>query len=160
MLLYWRIKAFKRPGWNKELTIKTWPRKFEKVSSWRDFEVYDDEGNLAIIATTEWVLIDVERQRVAKITEEMVDQYGLVKKSAFEEESKGKLKPNEEMEKIYEYTAKRRDIDANHHVNNVNYLELAYDAFPKEIDLDFGNFEIYYKKQIKLRRKCISMLWI
>lgn len=42
MLLYWKVKTFKRPRWNTELTIKTWPRKFEKVSSWRDFEVYDE----------------------------------------------------------------------------------------------------------------------
>ena len=158
MLLYWKIKVLKRPGWNKELTIKTWPRKFEKVSSWRDFEVYDDKGNLAIIATTQWVLIDVKREGIAKITEEMANQYGVVEKSVFEEELKGRLKPDENVEKIYEYTAKRKDIDANHHVNNVNYLELAYDAFPKEINLDFSDFEIYYKKQIKLRRNCSYML--
>lgn len=54
------------------------------------------------------------------------------------------------MKKIYDYTAMRRDLDANHHVNNVNYLELAYEAFPKEVSLDFSNIEICYKKQIKL----------
>ena len=54
------------------------------------------------------------------------------------------------MEKIYEYTAKRRDIDVNHHVNNVNYLEFAFDAFPKDLEIKFNNIEIQYKKQIKL----------
>ncbi len=55
------------------------------------------------------------------------------------------------MENIYKYTAVRRDIDANHHVNNVNYLEFAYDALPEKINLNFENLEIFYKKQIKLR---------
>jgi len=41
MLLNWKIKIIKRPRWNTELTVKTWPRKFERVSSWRDFEVYE-----------------------------------------------------------------------------------------------------------------------
>ncbi|MCI8621755.1 MAG: hypothetical protein HFJ50_08875 [Clostridia bacterium] len=54
------------------------------------------------------------------------------------------------MEEITEYTAVRRDIDANKHVNNVIYLELAYQALQKEIDLNFKDIEIYYKKQIKL----------
>ncbi len=42
MLLYWKIKIYSRPKWNTKLIVKTWPRKIEKVSSWRDFEVYDE----------------------------------------------------------------------------------------------------------------------
>lgn len=158
MLLYWKVKTFKRPKWNTELTIKTWPRKFERVSSWRDFEVYDDKENLILIATTEWVLIDVEKQKVAKITEKMANEYEIVSKSVFQEDIKGRLKPEENMIKTHEYTARRRDIDTNHHVNNVNYLEFAYDAFPENTKVDFNNIEIYYKKQIKLRRNSINML--
>ncbi|MDE5830715.1 MAG: hypothetical protein K2H53_03430 [Clostridia bacterium] len=158
MLLYWKIKVIKRPCWNAELKVKTWARKFEKVSSWRDFEVYDKEGNLVIIATTEWVLIDVKKQSIAKITENMQDEYGLIQQSVFEEEPKGKLTQGDKITKIYEYTARRRDIDANHHVNNVNYLEFAYDAFPKNLEADFNNIEIYYKKEIKLRRNCVYMV--
>lgn len=108
-------------------------------------------GNLIVKGTSEWVLIDAKKQRVSKITEDMKEEYGLVQKAAFDEEIRGKIKEPENMKKIYDYTATRRDIDANHHVNNVSYLDLAYDAFPKEIEIDFENFEIYYKKQIKLR---------
>lgn len=159
MLLYWKIKTVKRPHWNEELTVKTWARKFEKVSSWRDFEVYDENGELIVIGTTEWVLIDAKKQRIAKITEDMVNEYGgMVSKSVFKEDIDGKLKPEEGIEKVYEYTAGRRDIDVNHHVNNVNYLEFAYDAFPKNLNTDFANIEIYYKKQIKLRRNSINLL--
>lgn len=159
MLLYWKIKTIKRPRWNEELKVKTWARKFEKVSSWRDFEVYDEKGELIIIGTTEWVLIDAKQEKIAKITEQMKDEYGLISKSVFDEEINGRLKIEDDMEKMYEYTARRRDIDANHHVNNVNYLEFAYDAFPKKLKTDFTNIEIYYKKQIKLRRNSIYLLF-
>lgn len=115
-------------------------------------------GNLIIIATTEWVLIDVKKGTIAKITEKMANEYEIVPKSVFEEEIKGRLKPEENMIKTHEYTARRGDIDANHHVNNVNYLEFAYDVFPEDIKVDFGNIEIYYKKQIKLRRSHCGML--
>ena len=115
-------------------------------------------GNLILKGTSEWVLIDAKKQRVSKITEEMANEYGMVSKSAFDEQINGKISVPDSMRKIYEYKATRRDIDANHHVNNVNYLELAYDAFPEEVDIDFKNFEIYYKKQIKLRRRGFGML--
>jgi len=54
------------------------------------------------------------------------------------------------MKKVYEYTAMRRDLDANHHVNNANYLELAYEALPEDVAIEFNNIEICYKRQIKL----------
>lgn len=159
MILYWKIRTFKRPRWNTKLLVKTWPRAFEKVSSWRDFEVYDEEGNLIVIGTTEWALIDAKELRLAKITEKMANEYGIVKRAVFEEEISGKLKPDENAKKIIEYTARRRDIDTNHHVNNINYLEFAYDVFPENVDVDFNNLEIYYKKQIKLRRNSIYVLF-
>lgn len=150
MLLYWKVKLFKRPCWNEEILVKTWAREFLKVSSFRDFEVTDKEGKLIATATTEWVLIDTKKGTIGKITDEMKEKYGKVEKSVFTEEVISKLKPAENMEKIYEYTAKRRDIDVNHHVNNANYLEFAYDAFPGSENIKFDNLEIYYKKQIKL----------
>ncbi len=159
MLLYWKVKVIKRPRWNTEITIKTWAREFLKVSSWRDFEGYDSEGNLILIGTTEWVLIDAKNHSIAKIPDELKESYKVVSKKVFEEEITGKLKQEESMEKIYEYTAARRDIDANHHVNNVNYLELAYNVFPDDMNIDFDNLEIYYKKQIKLRRNSRNILF-
>lgn len=150
MVLYWKIKLLKRPHWDTELTIKTWPRKFSKVSSWRDYEIYTEDGEKIGMGASEWVLIDTRKYSVGRITEEMIDDYGIVDKSAFNEEITGKLKEPENSEKVYEYTASKRDIDANHHVYNVNYLELAYNALPEEACRNFENIEIYYKKQIKL----------
>ena len=95
---------------------------------------------------------------IAKIPEKLRDEYKLFKKTVFEEEISGKLKPEEDMKKVYEYTGATRDIDANHHVNNVVYLELAYDAFPNDVDFNFSNIEIHYKKQIKLRRNSRNIL--
>lgn len=108
-------------------------------------------GNLILKGTSEWVLIDAKKQRVAKITEKMKDEYGVVSEAVFNEEINGKIIAPDDMEKVYEYKSTRRDIDANHHVNNVSYLDLAYDAFPEDVNIDFRSFEIYYKKQIKLR---------
>lgn len=151
MLLFWKVKFFKRPRWNTDLVIKTWARSFNKISSWRDFEVYDPNGEKIAIATTEWVLIDVKKGGIGRITEELINKYGLVEKAVFEEEPTGKFKEEENMKETYQYTAARRDIDVNHHVNNANYLDIAYEALPIDLKIDeFENIEIYYKKQIKI----------
>lgn len=153
MLLYWKIKVIKRPSWNTEIVVKTWVRTLEKATSWRNFEMYNKEQELIAIGTTKWALIDTNTGRPAKITEEMGDAFGPIEKDVFDENLSGKLQESENMQKIYEYTSERRDIDVNHHVNNVVYLDLAYNAFPEDQDLDFNNFEIYYKNQIKFGEK-------
>lgn len=150
MILYWRVKIIERPKWNEELTIKTWGRNFSRVSTWRDFEVYDKNNRKIAIATTEWVLIDAEKFGLARITDEIKNAYGEETKRVFDEENSGKLIEPNEKEKIYEYTPTRRDIDVNHHVSNAYYLEFAYDALPKDVNVNFSNIEIYYKKQIKI----------
>ena len=149
MVLYWNLHIYKRPKWDSELEIKTWVRKFDKISSWREFEIYC-EGEKIGIAISEWVAIDTLKNALGKMSDDMVEKYGVHDKTAYDINITGRLKEPKGAEKIYEYTAKRRDLDTNNHVNNAIYLEYAYDALPKDLDLNFESIEIYYKKQIKL----------
>ena len=50
------------------------------------------------------------------------------------------------------YKVQRRDIDTNKHVNNLIYLDYAYEALPSEIyeNYNFSNIEIMYKHEAKL----------
>ena len=153
MVLYWKIRVINRPNWDTNLVIKTWPRNFTKISSWRDFEIYTEDGEKIVIATSEWVLIDTRKFTIGRIDEKLIQDYGIIENCVFEENLKGKLKEQENSKKIYDYTALRRDIDTNHHVYNVNYLDLAYDALPETVNTSFQDIEIYYKKQIKLGDK-------
>lgn len=49
MILNWKVKIMDRPHWDSEVKVETWARKFDKVSSWRDFEMYNSEGKLIAI---------------------------------------------------------------------------------------------------------------
>ena len=66
MILYWKVKIFKRPKWNTELIIKTWPSEFNRVVTWRDFEVRTKEGERVGIASTQWVAVDLRGRRLNK----------------------------------------------------------------------------------------------
>ena len=49
----------------------------------------------------------------------------------------------------------RRDIDINKHMHNICYLDLAYEALPKDIyeNTSFDNIEIMYKTGALLGEK-------
>ena len=151
MVLNWKLQIFKTPSWNSEILVKTWPRTFNKIFSCRDFKVYDKNNNLVAIATSKWVLINTEKHTICRIAPEMADAYGIVDKSVFNTEINDKENEPEDSTYVYDYTTRRRDIDTNHHVNNLYYLDFAFDSLPEDIWNDtFQNVEIIYKKQIKL----------
>lgn len=157
-LLYWKIKIFEKPRWNTKLHIKTWPRTIERVHSFRDFEIYDEKNNKIAIAASKWALLDVKKNSVTRIPAHMEEEYGCIDKSVFDTPVDTKLNIPKNITFSYEYTIQRRDIDTNHHVNNLCYLDFAYQALPEDIyyNTDFTEIEILYKKQIKINEtiKC------
>ena len=152
LLLNWKLRVFLRPKWEETLTINTWSRSQNALFSYRDLEVYDSNNNLVAIATSKWLLFDVNKQTISKTTSEMRDKFESTDKSVFEEKFTEKLKEPENSNFVLEYTIQRRDIDTNHHVNNLNYLDFAYEALPEDVykNGEFNNVEIMYKHEAKL----------
>lgn len=152
LLLNWKLKVFLRPKWGETLTINTWSRSQNALFSYRDLEVYDSNNNLVAIATSKWLLFDVNKQAIAKTTPEMREKFESTDKAVFEEKFNENLKEPENSEFVLEYKVERRDIDTNHHVNNLNYLDFAYEALPEDIykNGELSNVEIMYKHEAKL----------
>lgn len=150
VILNWKLKVFSRPSWGNTITIKTWPRVIEKFYSYRDFEAFDENGKLIAISTSKWILVNPTNLSISKITPEMVDAYGIYDKKVFEEDMEEKINIPEQLDLIYSYTIQKRDIDTNHHVNNLNYIDFAIEALPEEVYINnsISNIEIIYKKQI------------
>lgn len=152
IILNWKLQVFSRPAWNTKLKINTWSSKHTLIAFYRDFEVLDENDNLVAIASSKWVLFDFNKNGIAKIDKEMENRYTHVDKHVFDIPMNEKLREPESSEFISEYTVCRRDIDTNHHVNNLNYLDFACEALPEDIffNSDFKNVEIMYKHEAKL----------
>ena len=152
IILNWKLKVFSRPIWNTKLKINTWSSSQSLLFFTRDFEVFDEDDNLIAIATSKWVLFDLKKGSLAKITDDFKAMYKEVDKHVFNTSTIGKLKEPENSQMVCEYTVQKRDIDTNHHVNNLIYLDLAYEVLPNDIffNTDFKNVEIMYKHEAKL----------
>lgn len=154
LLLDWKVQILSYPHSNSSITIKTWPRSFDKLYSYRDFEVYDEDYNLIAIASSKWFAIDTENKKIRKLTPEITEAYGdSVTKSVFEEPFKEKMTVPQNLKLNFNYTIQRRDIDTNGHVNNINYINFALETLDEDIfnNTTFNNLEIVYKKEIKLK---------
>ena len=155
ILLDWKLNVLKRPKYGEKLNVNTWAKlidgKTRMTSTYRDFEVYNEQGQLSAIGTSKWVLVNIETGRIAKIEEELIGKYNPEYKSVFDIEELGKIKVPEEFSNEIQYKVNRKDIDINGHMHNLYYLDLAYEALPEEIynKRPFDNVRIQYKNEIK-----------
>ena len=75
LLLDWKVKVLKRPQYGQELEINTWSRKIEKFYAYRDFEVYDEQMNLCVIATSKWLLVNSKTGKISRVDSEIAEKY-------------------------------------------------------------------------------------
>lgn len=161
LLLNWKLKIFNRPFWNEKIIIETWARHEDKLYSYRDFKIYDESNNVIAIATSKWVTANTKTHSLIRISDEMEQKYDYIEKTAFEEPFIDKIKEPKEYDSKIEYIIQRRDIDLNHHVNNLCYLNFAFQAIPEETYSMYANkfssIEIMYKKEALLKDKIICL---
>ena len=153
VLLEWKLQVIRRPYYAEKIKILTWSKGAIKYYTFRDFEIYDEQGNLIIIASSKWVLLDIEKGKIVKVSPEILAKYGTEPdKTAFEDEPFEEIKEPEEYQYETKYTVRRADIDVNKHMHNLNYIELANEALPEDVYRGalFNDVRISYKKEIKL----------
>lgn len=153
VLLDWKVEIHKRPQYGEELTVKTWTKHPERYHVSRDFEVINKNGESIILATSKWVFIDLQENSIKQVPNEVIEKYGPEdEKNAFEDEKLEKTKIPEEfdMEKVFEVS--RNNIDINKHMNNVYFLDYAYNIIPFS-EKEFSNIRITYKTEIKYGNK-------
>lgn len=157
VLLNWKIKVLKRVKYGSQVKVKTWSRGAVRACTFRDFELYNSKGELCVIGTSKWTLIHLDKGLI-RLTDDILDKYSVEDKCVFENFDFKKLQEPTTYSSVYNYTVSRRDIDINNHMHNLYYLDLAYDALPKEVyeNCSFDNVEIMYKTGAKLydRLKC------
>lgn len=148
VLLNWRVKILKRAKYNDLLTIKTWAKFNKKIYSIRSFEVYINDELIAQ-ADSKWVFVDATSHSILKVPDEMIDAYGQDENEVFETEFKDRIKMPENLSSKYSYKTMKRDLDANHHVNNIAFLDIASEIVPNEVLLNTTEMSIIYKKEIE-----------
>jgi medium-chain acyl-[acyl-carrier-protein] hydrolase len=155
VLMDWKLKVIKRPKYGQVLNVNTWARtiggQLKKTYTYRDFEMYDEQGQLCVIGTSKWVLVNIDTGKITKIEDDIMLKYNLEDKNVFNEDELDKIKVPETYSNEISYKVNRKDIDINGHMHNLYYLDLAYEALPAEVyeNRPFDNVRIQYKNEIK-----------
>lgn len=149
LLVQWRVRMLQKIRWNEPVNVITWPQTMEKLTSNRCFRIVNRDGDPVAIAESSWLLANSDTGRVMRIPPEVAEAYDLIADGVFEEPME---KLGQRMgEKVCHGVVRRRDIDTNHHVNNLVYLDYARDALPIQLtDTEFPEVIVRYHRQLLL----------
>ena len=153
ILTGWRVELLERPLWRAALRVETWPRTLDGFLSDRDFLIWNGD-RLVARGSSRWVLMSTVTGRLTRVDAAIRAAYEpqLDDLSVFDGVSPANNgTPPEGTPAAFETTVGRRDIDTNHHVNNLHYLDYAVEALPEAV---YGSLpstvEISFRRQILL----------
>ena len=126
-----RVKVTNYPDWKSTVELRTWVNSMKGPFSYRNFSMYNEQGQVLLAACSLWVLMDAESRRPVRIL-----KYSLpvLENAASLCGQPEKLKPLNDSILIATHKVKPSDLDMVGHVNNVKYLEWMLDALDGEFD--------------------------
>ena len=147
MLLQWHVQIFKKPKYGETIVVGTWPYSFKNIKGGRNFVMQNTDGDTLVRADSEWVRIDLEKNRIAKIPEELVKIYKMEPPLEMGEVRK-KFDADDTVEIVDKVTVTPFFLDTNGHVNNVKYLSVV-EGYMR--DFSYNEFRVEYRNQAFLQ---------
>ena len=143
-----RIHMERYPAWNEIIRLETWPSGAEGLFALRDFRVLDSEGGQIGMASTAWLILDIDTHRLIR-PKEMLDQFKMIIHDVqmFEKPLQKITSPGE-TQLLDRHMVTYSDLDIVGHVNNVKYMEWCIDAVTsadnadreiREIEINFNH---------------------
>lgn len=142
LLTSWQVEIEHLPVFGENITIKTVPYEFKGFMGLRNCTLEDEKGNIIVKANSIWTLTDMEKLRIVKPSQEVLNGYTLGKKIDMNYKGR-KIVLQGEAERKEEILIGQHQIDSNGHVNNAQYVNIAMNLVPKGVQV--AELRVEYK---------------
>ena len=136
---YWvlsniRVEISRLPGWEDQVTLKTWPSGYSRTIATREFVGKDQNGAELFRAGSEWMVLNKKTNRLRNLfrLDLNLPKNGV---KALPEELK-RLEPKGDYREVEVVRVSRSAIDLNGHVNNTEYVRWGIDALSRIFKLE------------------------
>lgn len=144
VLSSWQIVVERYPDLGENVTIGTQPYDMKGFLGYRNFWMTDGKGRYLAKANTLWSLLNIESGKPGSIPEGMAEAYGIGEKLEMEYASRKIVIPQGGASQDTIVVGKHH-IDANHHVNNQQFVDMAMAFLPEGFTV--RQLRAQYKRQ-------------
>jgi medium-chain acyl-[acyl-carrier-protein] hydrolase len=157
------IKIDKYPVWKENITVETWPKGINRLFYLRDFNIFDDHGNILAKATTNWLLIDIDKRRPKLILHDNEVFHMNPDRHALKEFVPA-LNFSGDIESLTAYQVRYSNVDINRHLTATGYLDFIFDTYnpgfisenrPKKVVANFIK-EVIFGAEVNMLRAKLS----
>ena len=159
ILTEWKLEMLAKIPYMKEVYVETWSKgALNALLVERDYQLKDKEGNVLAKGVASFVLINTQKGRPERITEDMVEKYAPETIDVFEGRTFTRMKEAKEYPIEQEIMQRRTDIDFNQHVHNLTYFDYVTELIPEELyrQQNFTQCRIAYRKAFEEGEKVIG----
>ena len=151
----WQICVNRYPHLCEDIVIGTAPYEFKGFIGYRNFEMKTQEGEVLAYANSVWSLMNTQTMMPARPEPRMIERYGKEPRYPMEYAPR-KIAMPEDGTACEPFVVKVHHLDCNHHVNNGQYVRMAMDFAPKDIQIKQLRTE--YRSQARLGDTIYPML--
>lgn len=135
VLLSWQIIVERYPGFGEKIKIATKAYHFKGSFGYRNFMMYDEKGICVAYANSVWLYMDTEKMIPVRVNKEQAEKYQIEEKLPMEYADIKIVVPESVPVQCPSYYIQNYQIDTNGHVNNGQYVNMAYAAISEEIQI-------------------------
>lgn len=140
----WQLEIKRLPKVGERVIIGTQPYGFKAFLGYRNFCMQTPEGEVLCVANSLWTLLSTETGRPVNAPEEMKEKYPLGERLPMEYTNR-KINLDPEREYLAPFEIRQDHLDANHHVNNGQFVVMASRYL--ETGFEARQFRVEYKMQ-------------
>lgn len=147
VVTHYLVDIIEMPKEGEEFTFTSWPSSQDIVRATRDFEIRGEDGRLMVRATSQWVLIDMEKRRPLRLDGDL-PLWSVIPERAWDR--KFEKFPDFEATKTHTFKCRFDDIDVNQHINNAVYAVWATESvgYVYRNQHQLKRIELNFKKEI------------
>lgn len=128
MLSRIRLQILSMPSWGDTVQLATWPKGINRLFAMREFSLKNEAGETLVLATSAWLLVDLDKNRPQRIETLPIDLRFPGALHAIQD-TPDKIEMPEHLTPVCERPVWLSDIDTNQHVNNAQYAKWIGDCF-------------------------------
>lgn len=147
ILSSWYIRVQGTIQYKDEVTVSTWACGFNKITGERNYTIkYPDSENNVVEALAHWVMYDMEKETLTKLSQEDISSYEIEPPLDLPKVPR-RIKAGEHYVRKEDIRVLKCHLDINRHMNNAWYVKLAEEFIDNKENINVIRVE--YKRSAK-----------